>query len=214
MGTRRKQQWRNCGMNRSAPAVSREPYRNSVLVEKKTYGYHERDEAQRAAFLDVLAKIPEADRVYIDESGMDDRDDYGYGWSKAGQRFEALKTGRRGGRINMIAAYCEQQLSATFTVNGSCNRVVFETWLEKCLLPTLQRGKVLIVDNATFHHGGRITELVESVGCRVLYLPAYSPDFNRIEHCWAWLKSRVRQCRAEFNSLREAIEAVLKDAAS
>ncbi len=158
--------------------------------------------------------MPLADRVYLDESGMDERDDYGYGWCKPGVRFEALKSGRRRGRINMIAAYCEHQLSAAFTIEGACNRVVFETWLEQCLLPTLEPGKVLILDNATFHHGGRITQLVEAAGCRLLYLPAYSPDFNRIEKCWAWLKSRIRQSLSNFESLRSAMESVLKDAVS
>jgi hypothetical protein len=37
------------------------------------------------------------------------------------------------------------------------------------------------MDNATFHKGGRIEELIQSVGCRLLYLPPYSPDLNRIE---------------------------------
>jgi transposase len=152
--------------------------------------------------------------VYVDESGMDERDDYGYGWCEVGLRFEALKSGRRKGRVNMIAAYCERQLSAAFTIEGACNRVVFETWLETCLLPTLGPGKVVILDNATFHHGGRIAQLIESVGCRLLYLPAYSPDFNRIEKCWAWLKSRIRKGLSNFDSLRQAIESVLKDAVS
>ena len=152
--------------------------------------------------------------MYIDESGMDEREDYGYGWCKPGVRFEALKSGRRGGRVNMIAAYSGHQLSAAFTVDGACNRVVFETWLETCLIPTLKPGKVVILDNAAFHHGGRITQLIASAGCRLLYLPAYSPDFNRIEKCWAWLKNRIRQTLSSFNSLREAMEAVLKDAAS
>lgn len=144
---------------------------------------------------------------------MDNREDYGYGWCQRGQRFEALKTGRRGGRVNMIAAYCEQQLLAPFTVEGGCNRVVFETWLETCLVPVLQPGQVVILDNATFHHGGRIAALVEAVGCRLLYLPPYSPDFNRIEKCWAWLKSRIRKRLASASSLRSAMESVLKDAA-
>lgn len=60
---------------------------------------------------------------------MDERDEYGYGWCERGKRFEALKPGRRTGRLNMIAAYCEQRLMAPFTVQGACNRVVFETWL-------------------------------------------------------------------------------------
>jgi hypothetical protein len=53
---------------------------------------------------------------------MDERDDYGYGWCERGKRFEALKSGRRAGRVNMIAAYCERRLTAPFTVEGACNR--------------------------------------------------------------------------------------------
>ncbi len=70
--------------------------------------------------------------MYADESGMDERDDYGYGYSKEGERFHDLKSGRRNGRVNMIAALCGKELLAPFTVEGSCNRDVFETWLEKC----------------------------------------------------------------------------------
>ncbi len=60
---------------------------------------------------------------------MDSHSDYGYGWSERGQKFEALKSGKRTRRVNMIAAYCKKQLLALFTVEGSCNRTVFETWL-------------------------------------------------------------------------------------
>lgn len=81
--------------------------------------------------------------------------EYGYGWNQQGQRFHALKSGRREGRVNMIAALCEQNLLAPFTVEGACNRTVFETWLETCLLPTLVTGQVVVMDNATFHKGGR-----------------------------------------------------------
>jgi transposase len=150
----------------------------------------------------------------VDESGMDEREDYGYGWCERGQRFEALKSGRRAGRVNMIAAYCQRQLMAPFTVEGSCNRVVFETWLENCLIPVLEPGQVVIVDNATFHHGGRIAQRLEAAGCRLLYLPPYSPDLNRIESCWAWLKSRIRQRLSHSASLRQTIESVLRDAVS
>lgn len=161
-----------------------------------------------------LAQIEAWQRVYVDEAGMDARDDYGYGWCEAGKRFEALKSGRREGRINMIAAYCEQQLLAPFTIEGSCNRVVFESWLETCLVPQLRPNQVVILDNATFHHGGRITEIIAAAGCQVLYLPPYSPDFNRIEKCWAWLKSRIRKLLPTATSLRDAIEEVLKKAAA
>ncbi len=105
---------------------------------------------------------------------MDERDSYGYGYSLIGERFYDLKSGRRQGRINMIAGYREGQLIAPFTVEGACNRTVFETWLETCLIPVLRPGEWVIVDNATFHHGGRIAQLIEAAGCQVVYLPPYS----------------------------------------
>lgn len=152
--------------------------------------------------------------MYVDESGMDEREDYGYGWCERGQRFEALRSGTRAGRVNMIAAYCQQQLMAPFTVEGSCNRLVFEVWIETCLIPVLRPGQIVILDNATFHQGGHIAELVEAAGCQLLYLPPYSPDLNRIEKCWAWLKSRIRKHLSHFPSLRQAMEWVLQYAAS
>ena len=114
----------------------------------------------------------------------------------------------------MIAAYCQKKLFAPFTVEGSCNRSVFETWLEKCLIRELKPGQVVIMDNATFHKGGRIQELIESSGCRILYLPPYSPDLNRIEKCWAWLKSRIRHCLHQHSSLSLTVESVLQAATS
>jgi transposase len=56
--------------------------------------------------------------------------------------------------------------------------------------------------------------LIEAVGAQVVYLPPYSPDLNRIEKCWAWLKSRIRKHLRDATPLRDAMEAVLKQAAS
>jgi len=130
---------------------------------------------------------------------MDSREDYSYGWNAQGNRFYALKSGILQGRVNMIAAYGEGELLAPFTVEGSCNRTVFETWLETCLIPTLKQGQIVIADNATFHKGGRIFQLIEAAGCQLKYLPPYSPDLNKIERCWSWLKSRIRKQLIQFD---------------
>ena len=53
------------------------------------------------------------------ESGMDARDDYGYGWSSAGARVYGRKSGRRQGRVKMIAGDRAGQLLAPFTVEGA-----------------------------------------------------------------------------------------------
>ena len=49
------------------------------------------------------------------------------------------------------------------------------------------------MDNASFHKGGNIEKIIENAGCHLLYLPAYSPDFNPIEHHWTRVKKIIRK---------------------
>ena len=54
---------------------------NWLHAKKKTYGYCERDEDKRQAFIMQLSTLPLEKIVYLDESGMDSRDAYDYGWT-------------------------------------------------------------------------------------------------------------------------------------
>ena len=72
----------------------------------------------------------------------------------------------------------------------------------------------MVIDNVSLHHGDLIEALIEAAGCNVIYLLPYSPDLNRIETCWAWIKSRVRKLLRDSYNLREAIDTVLKQATS
>jgi transposase len=188
------------------------PQENRIHPQKKTYGYQERNEEKRVQFIEDLKSLKPEQIIYADEAGMDSRDEYTYGYSPQGERLHALKSGKRTGRINMIAAFCQGQLRAPFTLEGACNRNVFELWLEICLIPTLKPGQKLVIDNATFHKGGRIEQLIKDAGCEIWYLPPYSPDLNKIERCWSWLKSRIRHQLKNFPTLRDAIEHVLRNA--
>ncbi len=49
----------------------------------------------------------------------------------------------------------------------------------------------------------------EDAGCEILYLPPYSPDLNKIEKSWSWLKSRIPKKLDQFHCLRDAIEHIL-----
>ncbi len=71
-----------------------------------------------------------------------------------------------------------------------------------------------MIENASFHPGGQIKALIEAAGFQVMYLPPYSPDLNRIEKCWAWIKNWVRKLLRDFCNLREAMDSVLQEAAS
>lgn len=73
-------------------------------------------------------------------------------------------------------------------VCGSITAIVFETWLAEHLCPVLPDHALLILDNARFHRPEAVTEIAQAAGHDVLFLPAYSPDFNKIEHDFAALK--------------------------
>ena len=78
------------------------------------------------------------------------------------------------------------------TLNGSMNGKAFQVFVEKCLLPQLWEGAVLVMDNVPAHKVKEIEPLIQSVGASVLYQSPYSPDFNPIEHWWSQLKAFLR----------------------
>ena len=60
-------------------------------------------------------------------------------------------------------------------------RARFLAYVTGTLIPTLKRGDTVFMDNLSAHKVSGIREAIEAAGARLLYLPAYSPDFNPIE---------------------------------
>ena len=78
---------------------------------------------------------------------------------------------------------------------GSTAASMFEDFIEQLLHHCgrwPEPKSVLIMDNASFHHTDRITELCSNASVKLLYLPPYSPDLNPIEEFFAELKAFVR----------------------
>ena len=122
-----------------------------------------------------------------------------------------LRSGKRTQRVSWLAALKEGKLFAPLTFEGSCNRDLFENWLKNCLLPQLNPGDLIIIDNASFHKGEYIKEIVEEAKCEIWYLPSYSPDLNKIENWWAVLKTWMKQRLKEFDTVRECVDVAFKN---
>lgn len=82
---------------------------------------------------------------------------------------------------------------APFVIDRPINRLSFETYVEKVLLPELRPDDVVVMDNLSSHKGPRVREMIESVGAKLEYLPPYSPDFNPIENAFSKLKALLRK---------------------
>jgi putative transposase len=160
--------------------------------------------------LNKLKSLDRSSIIYIDESGMNDNDYYPYVYSPIGQRYYESHPGHYTKRISMIAGLCGRNLQAPFMFEGHCNTATFDTYIEKILLPTLKSGMTIIIDNASFHKSAKTKQLIEEAGCFLMFLPAYSPDLNPIEHYWHKIKTLIRKLKRNLKiSLESAMEKIL-----
>ena len=154
--------------------------------------------------------IPNKDRVYIDESGIDACLYRKYGRAPRGEKVYGDISGKRFARESFVAALSDGAILAPFCYEGTCNTELFNFWVEHCLVPVLKPGQVVILDNATFHKSEATRKLIENSGCFLLFLPPYSPDLNPIEKFWANLKFKIRSVITQFDSLQNAVDFSFK----
>lgn len=118
---------------------------------------------------------------------------------------DGLVSGHRRPRTSLIAARMDGRLKEPLLFEGTCDTVVFNTWLKTRLCPRLTAQHLVIMDNAAFHKSATTAELIKATGATLLFLPPYSPDFNPIEQDFAALKKNREY--HETASLDEIVRA-------
>ena len=124
----------------------------------------------------------------MDECGIDTYLYREYGYAPRGRQVFGQISGRKYKRCGIIAAKMGDKILAPFQYNGTMNSTLFEFWFTEQLLPSLEKGTVIVMDNASFHSKKRLFRAAQNAGCKLLFLPPYSPELNPIEKFWAWLK--------------------------
>lgn len=135
-----------------------------------------------------------------------------YGWAKTSERLSDTVTKGRKGKVSLIAAVSTQGLDIRrcFQFDGVVDGSAFSTYLERVLVPSLKPGSIVVMDNFSVHHSKRVRHTLEQAGCRLVYLPTYSPDLNPIELVFAKVKASLRQARAQTpEALKEAFTKAL-----
>ncbi|WP_410521319.1 transposase [Candidatus Tisiphia endosymbiont of Sialis lutaria] len=108
---------------------------------------------------------------------------------------------RRAGKdimgINWITASAIREVGIYWYVYPTYNQAKMSVWDG-----IVNSGEVVVMDNASFHKSKKTKELIESVGCKLIFLPPYSPDLNPIEKFWAnmkrWIKNKVTETSKLF----------------
>lgn len=129
-----------------------------------------------------------------------------YARAPKGERAYGKVPRNRGKNTTLLASMSVRGLGPCLAVEGATTKTVLETYVEQVLVPSLRAGQVVILDNLSSHKGDRVRELIEGVGCSLLYLPPYSPDFSPIEEAFSKIKALLRKSAARVRgALVEAI---------
>ncbi len=115
--------------------------------------------------------------------------------------------------MTLLAALTPTGIGPAMTLPGAVDGAAFVAYAEHILAPSLRPGQVVVLDNLSAHKDADARTAIEAVGCRLLFLPAYSPDFNPIELAFAKVKERLRAAAERtpeglFTATAVAIDAV------
>jgi transposase len=151
--------------------------------------------------------------VFIDESGAKTNMTRLYGRAKQGQRAVDDAPSGHWCTTTMISSMRLDGSTACMVVDGATNKDIFKAYVEQILLPTLETGDIVVMDNLSAHKNQKVRDLIESVGARLWFLPPYSPDLNPIEKMWRKIKAILRTLKARteellINAIAKALDAI------
>lgn len=118
------------------------------------------------------------------------------GWAPRGQRLVDHAPFGHWCTQTFVATLRHDRLDAPWVIDGTMNRVTFDTYVETQLAPTLRKGDVVILDNLSSHKSARAAEMLRDRRAWFLFLPPYSPDLNPIEMAFSKLKTLIRKAAA------------------
>ena len=131
--------------------------------------------------------------VFVDESWASTNMTRRYGRCLRGERLRMSAPHGHWKTTTFIAGLRNSGIVAPFVIDCPINRDIFETWVERILVPELRVGDIVVMDNLTSHKAPSVRALIEAAGAHLRYLPPYSPDFNPIENAFAKLKALLRK---------------------
>lgn len=149
----------------------------------------------RADFEEKMKSMPAHRVCCVDESASNQRT----GWRKYG--FSPINTpckdqgnAKRSERWSVLPALTTNgYLDGALIYQGSIDSKKFEDWIEFVVLPQLERGMFLVMDNAPTHCNDWLKDICYNAGIELVKLPPYSPNYNPIELSFSLLKAWIRR---------------------
>lgn len=153
-----------------------------------------------------MADVPAEAIVCLDETSTQTGMTRRRGRARAGVRVTERVPRNHGDNLTLLAAIGTDGVKAPLVFPRALDGDLFAQWVREQLVPTLQPGQVVVQDNLSVHKDARARAAIEAAGCRLEFLPVYSPDYNPIELVFAQVKGDLRTAKPRT---REAVETVI-----
>jgi transposase len=164
----------------------------------------------RAAWQEQVPALPAERLVFVDESRTNLRLTRCSARAPRGQRAVGRVPRNYGPTITLIAALTAQGVGPAMTLPGATDTAAFLAYVQQVLVPALVPGQIVILDNLRAHKDEHVRRAIEQAGCRLLFLPPYSPDFAPIEEACSKIKACLRAIGARTPAaLEQAIGQAL-----
>lgn len=185
-----------------------------MAAQKKSLIATERDEAARATWRTEMAGLNPAELIFVDETSTHTALTRRRARAPRGRRAVGAVPRNHGTNTTLVAALTPTGIGPALTIQGSVTSAAFTAYAQHVLAPSLRPGQVVVLDNLSAHKGEAARRAVEATGARVVFLPAYSPDFNPIELAFAKIKQQLRSAAQRTEQGLLAATALAIDAVS
>jgi len=150
----------------------------------------------RRAWRDEVAAWDPDGVVVLAETGTHAAMTPGHARAPRNERAYDLAPFNTGDNITTLAVVTTAGLSAAMTVVGAADTLAVEAFVRECVVPLLRPGQKVVLDNVRTHQSDSVRGMIEAAGCRVCFLPPYSPDLSPIEEAFAKFKAVLRRAKA------------------
>jgi transposase len=169
---------------------------------------------RRAQWRKYQDRIEPERLVFIDETWTRTNMTPLRGWAPRGLRLQTKAPHGHWKTTTFLAALRHDRIEAPWVLDGPIDGESFTIYVEKVLLPTLNPGDIVIMDNLGSHKGKAVRALIRSVGAKLFFLPKYSPDLNPIEQVFAKVKHLLRKAaprtaEAVWNAIGQLLPAFM-----
>lgn len=172
-------------------------YRLRLSYTRPTYTLAKADPVKQEAFkerLESLKKLLEEEIaciLYEDESMIRDYQAIQKTWFAKGQQRIIPTYGKHEG-VKLVGFLNYETGEVYVEEHKKYDAEVFRRFLTHVLKHYPEGEIAMILDNAKIHHANLLKDLLEAnPRLHLVFLPPYSPNLNKIEELWGWLKSSV-----------------------